>query len=82
VELLPTIPSRGKAVIGNDVWIGRDAVIMPGVTIGDGAIIAGPMPDSMSRCGVVLAGKAIIARIRRQHRSQCPERQAPRRPRP
>jgi len=30
---------RGDTVIGNDVWIGREAVIMPGVTIGDGAII-------------------------------------------
>lgn len=30
---------RGDMVIGNDVWIGREAVIMPGVTIGDGAII-------------------------------------------
>ena len=29
----------GDTVIGNDVWIGREAVIMPGVTIGDGAII-------------------------------------------
>jgi acetyltransferase-like isoleucine patch superfamily enzyme len=28
-ELLPTIPSRDNTVIGNDVWIGRDAVIMP-----------------------------------------------------
>lgn len=37
---LPSIPSRGDTVIGNDVWIGREAVIMPGVTIGDGAIIA------------------------------------------
>ena len=27
-------------VIGNDVWIGRRAMIMPGVTIGDGCIIA------------------------------------------
>jgi virginiamycin A acetyltransferase len=27
-------------VIGNDVWIGREAVIMPGVNIGDGAIIS------------------------------------------
>jgi virginiamycin A acetyltransferase len=27
-------------VVGNDVWIGRDATIMPGVTIGNGAIIA------------------------------------------
>ena len=31
--------NRGDMVIGNDVWIGREAVIMPGVTIGDGAII-------------------------------------------
>jgi virginiamycin A acetyltransferase len=30
---------RGDTVIGNDVWIGREAVIMPGVAIGDGAII-------------------------------------------
>lgn len=26
-------------VVGNDVWIGRSALIMPGVSIGDGAII-------------------------------------------
>lgn len=32
-------PPRGDTVIGNDVWIGREAVIMPGVQIGDGAII-------------------------------------------
>ncbi|BCG91766.1 CatB-related O-acetyltransferase [Mesorhizobium sp. 131-2-1] len=31
---------RGDTVIGNDVWIGMDAVIMPGVTIGHGAIVA------------------------------------------
>lgn len=29
-----------KLIIGNDVWIGRRSVIMPGVKIGDGAIIA------------------------------------------
>ncbi|MFZ1814739.1 MAG: DapH/DapD/GlmU-related protein [Rhizobiaceae bacterium] len=28
-----------KVVIGNDVWIGHGAVIMPGVSIGDGAVI-------------------------------------------
>jgi len=32
-------PSKGDTVIGNDVWIGHKAVIMPGVKIGDGAII-------------------------------------------
>lgn len=31
---------RGDTIIGNDVWIGYEAMIMPGVTIGDGAIIA------------------------------------------
>ncbi len=31
--------NKGDIVIGNDVWIGYDAVILSGVTIGDGAII-------------------------------------------
>jgi virginiamycin A acetyltransferase len=34
------LPYKGDTVIGNDVWIGYDALIMPGVTIGDGAIIS------------------------------------------
>ncbi|WP_299675705.1 CatB-related O-acetyltransferase [uncultured Tenacibaculum sp.] len=33
-------PNKGDVVIGNDVWIGHNATIMAGVTIGDGAIIA------------------------------------------
>lgn len=33
-------PTRGDTVVGNDVWIGYGATIMPGVRIGDGAIIA------------------------------------------
>lgn len=32
--------TKNKVVIGNDVWIGSHAQIMPGVSIGDGAIIA------------------------------------------
>ena len=31
--------NRGDTVVGNDVWIGMNVVIMPGVKIGDGAII-------------------------------------------
>lgn len=31
--------NKGDIVIGNDVWIGYEAVIMAGVNIGDGAII-------------------------------------------
>ncbi|QTG94115.1 type B chloramphenicol O-acetyltransferase [Vibrio fluvialis] len=30
----------GDTVIGNDVWIGSEAMIMAGITIGDGAVIA------------------------------------------
>ena len=33
-------PTKGDTTVGNDVWIGYGATIMPGVTIGDGAIIA------------------------------------------
>ncbi|MTI29482.1 CatB-related O-acetyltransferase, partial [Xanthovirga aplysinae] len=32
-------PTKGDTEIGNDVWIGYNATIMPGVKIGDGAII-------------------------------------------
>ena len=32
--------NKGDIIIGNDVWIGNEAVIMAGVHIGDGAVIA------------------------------------------
>jgi virginiamycin A acetyltransferase len=34
------LPYRGDTVVGNDVWIGYEAMLMPGVKVGDGAIIA------------------------------------------
>lgn len=33
------MPLKGDTVIGNDIWIGQNAVILPGVHIADGAII-------------------------------------------
>lgn len=33
-------PHKGDTLVGNDVWIGYGATIMPGVHIGDGAIVA------------------------------------------
>lgn len=33
-------PFKGDTIVGNDVWIGFNAVIMPGVHIGDGAVVA------------------------------------------
>lgn len=34
------LTSKGPVIIGNNVWIGDKATILPGVTIGDGAVIA------------------------------------------
>lgn len=34
------LPYKGDTVVGNDVWIGYQALLMPGVNVGDGAIIA------------------------------------------
>ncbi|MBC5581034.1 CatB-related O-acetyltransferase [Anaerofilum sp. BX8] len=36
---LSQLPFKGDIVIGNDVWIGRESVILPGVHIGDGSVI-------------------------------------------
>lgn len=34
------LPFKGDTVVGNDVWIGQNVTVLPGVHIGDGAIIA------------------------------------------
>ena len=34
------LPLKGDTVVGNDVWFGQNVTVMPGVHIGDGAIIA------------------------------------------
>ncbi|GHE09679.1 acetyltransferase [Streptomyces alanosinicus] len=40
LDIVTSMPSRGDTVIGNDVWFGHQVTVMPGVHIGDGAIIA------------------------------------------
>ena len=34
-----TIVSKGEVVIGNNVWLGDKVTILPGIHIGDGAVI-------------------------------------------
>jgi virginiamycin A acetyltransferase len=34
------LPLKGDTIIGNDVWLGYKALVMPGVRVGDGAIVA------------------------------------------
>lgn len=42
-DIVPTrreTPQRDAPIIGNDVWIGINSIVMGGVTIGDGAVVA------------------------------------------
>lgn len=60
------LTSRGDLVIGNDVWIGRDAVIMPGVTVGDGAIIGAHavVAKDVPPYAVVVGNPGIVKHLR------------------
>lgn len=40
LDIVTGMPSRGDTVVGNDVWFGYQSTVMPGVRIGDGAVIA------------------------------------------
>ena len=35
---LEELPYKGDTVVGNDVWIGQNVTVLPGVHIGDGAV--------------------------------------------
>ncbi|MHB1454297.1 MAG: Vat family streptogramin A O-acetyltransferase [Saccharofermentanales bacterium] len=37
---LGDLPFKGDTVVGNDVWIGQNVTVLPGIHIGDGAIVA------------------------------------------
>ncbi|CAM5286016.1 acetyltransferase [Kitasatospora aureofaciens] len=39
-DLLSGLPGRGDTVVGHDVWLGYRTTVMPGVRIGNGAIVA------------------------------------------
>lgn len=36
---LTDLPLKGDTIVGNDVWIGQNVTVLPGVRIGDGAIV-------------------------------------------
>lgn len=40
LDIVMNVASRGDTTVGNDVWLGYNTTVMPGVHIGDGAIIA------------------------------------------
>lgn len=62
----------GDTVIGNDVWIGSEAMIMPGVRVGDGAVIAARAVVTRSvPAYTVVAGQPARAVRRRFDDAQC-----------
>lgn len=60
------LPLKGDTIIGNDVWIGQNAVILPGVHIGDGAIIGANsvVGSDVSPYTIVIGNPARVIRKR------------------
>lgn len=63
--------TKGDVVIGNDVWIGRNAVILSGVHIGDGAVIGteAVITKDVPPYGVAAGNPARVVRLRFDARS-------------
>lgn len=59
-------PNKGDTIIGNDVWIGHEALIMPAVSIGDGSIIASRsvVTKNVSPYSIVAGNPAKVIRKR------------------
>jgi len=60
------LKSRGDTIIGHDVWIGRDAVIMPGIKVGNGAIIGAHavVARNVPAYGVMVGNPGKVKRLR------------------
>lgn len=65
-DLITGLPNRGDTVVGNDVWFGHGATIMPGVRIGHGAIIAAgaAVTSDVPDYGIVGGNPARLIRTR------------------
>nr|WP_269204245.1 CatB-related O-acetyltransferase [Lysobacter silvisoli] len=60
------LPYKGDTVVGNDVWIGYQAMLMPGVRVGDGAIVAARsvVASDVPPYAVVAGNPARVLRMR------------------
>ncbi|HEV7935387.1 MAG TPA: CatB-related O-acetyltransferase [Actinomadura sp.] len=65
-DLITGLPGRGDTVVGHDVWFGYTAMVMPGVRIGHGAIIASGavVVDDVPDYGIVGGNPAKLIRTR------------------
>ena len=60
------LPLKGDTVVGNDVWIGQNVTILPGVHIGDGAIIGlnSVVASDIPAYAVAIGNPARVVRMR------------------
>jgi virginiamycin A acetyltransferase len=60
------LPYKGDTVVGNDVWLGYDALVMPGVNIGHGAIVAARsvVASEVPPYAIVAGNPAVVLRRR------------------
>jgi virginiamycin A acetyltransferase len=69
-DLITGLPGRGDTVVGNDAWFGYSVTVMPGVRIGNGAIVAScsVVVDDVPDYGIVGGNPARL--IRRRYNEQ------------
>jgi virginiamycin A acetyltransferase len=66
MDLVLGAPSGGDTVVGHDVWLGYQALVLPGVTIGHGAVVAAGSVVSrdVTPYAVVAGNPARVVRMR------------------
>lgn len=58
--------NKGDIIVGNDVWIGYEAIILSGVTVGDGAIIGARAVVAEDVAPYTIVGGVSAVSIRRR----------------
>lgn len=64
---------KGDTLVGNDVWIGHDATIMPGIRIGDGAVIGAKAVVTRDVAPYTIVGGNPAVEIRRRFDAETTE---------
>jgi virginiamycin A acetyltransferase len=74
MDLVMGAPSRGDTVVGNDVWLGYRALVLPGVTVGHGAVVAAASVVASDVPPYAIVGGNPARVIRRRYEDQDVER--------
>jgi virginiamycin A acetyltransferase len=66
MDVVMSAPSRGDTVVGHDVWLGYSALVLPGVQIGHGAVVAAEsvVAGDVAPYAIVAGNPARVVRTR------------------